>query len=160
VNNDAVVFQIVIPGSLYDQQADIVEAFNAESVEISIVGSYSTKGAADFADAKFWVDLAHHAASYPWEHVIDSLEGAAGLALLRGFKRIRQWAGRRMQILVSLPGTNRQTHYIIPNEPEDQAAIRAIKKHYYSVKENTANEYFWISGEWLNSAEYWKKKRS
>ncbi len=152
---------LIVPSSLQNEKGDIVDAFRAEGLDVAITGFYVTKAAGPLPDANFWVDLTRHAASFPIEQFIDRLEGAVGVALLAGFDRIRKWAGHTLQIRVHfrLPTQRQPTHYIIPDEPEAKLAIRAISRHYKSVRTDPANEYFWVDGRWMSSKDYFRRDK-
>ncbi len=159
MESDVVTLPLVIPSSLDDQQEQIIEAFRAEGIDVSIIGLYATKAAGPLPDANFWIDLTRHAQAFPFEHFIDQLEGALGIALISSFNRIRKWAGRKVLIHLRLPTAKQATQYIIPDEPEAKAAIKAIAKHHNETRDKPANEYFWVDGKWLSADDYFKAKR-
>jgi len=49
--------------------------------------------------------------------------------------------------------------YIIPNPPDDKAAVAAIKRHYKSLSASHANEYFWVAGKWVSSEQYFDERK-
>lgn len=158
VGVDTMIIPLIIPRAYDDERNAVIEAFRAEGVAAKITGLYATKAAGPTPDANFWIDLTRHAETFPLEHFVEQLEGALGLALLSGFHRIAKWASKKVRIHLRLPSSKHSTHYIIPDEPDDKAAVKAIARHYKTATKNLANEYFWVSGEWVSAEEYFKAK--
>ena len=157
--SDLTTLPLVVPSALADEQKRIAEDFRAEGIDVTILGLYATKAAGPLPDANFWIDLTRHAESFPFEHFLDQLEGGLGTALLMSFGRVAKWAQKNIRIHLRLPTKRQATQYIIPEAPNDKAAVKAIPKHYKTARENPANEYFWINGTWVSADEYFAAKR-
>lgn len=154
------VFRITLtlPVGLPDDERALSE-FRAVGIEPEKVYHYATKAVGPAPDFNFWIDLANHAKSHPVEHLIDSLEDAFGGAMLLVLNRLRNWLGEKARLQLLLPTKRHRVQYIVPDGPEASAAVKAIKKHYRSLPDDHANEYFWIDGKWMDRDEYFRKKR-
>lgn len=148
---------LTLPGGLPDDQRALSD-FRAVGIEPDKIYHYATKAVGTPPDFNFWIDLANHAKSHPVEHLIDGLEDTFGAAIVLALNRLRKWLTRKVQLQLLLPTTRHRVQYIIPDEPEASAAIKAIKKHYRSLPDEHANVYFWVNAKWISAEEYYKEK--
>lgn len=150
---------LAIPSAIVNDSDRIIQDFRESGLEVSLDGVYATKALSGLTDLNFWINLAQHAESYPFEHFIELLENVVGGALLNALWRVGQWAHGKVSLHILLPGKRRGIQYIIPDPPADAAAVKAIRAHYNSVYGNHANEYFWIRGGWMSADDYFDEKR-
>jgi hypothetical protein len=143
---------IIMSRDLASMTPGIQEDFEREGIHAILTPAYVVKAAGPIP-ANFIVDIAH-LGTQVLDNLLTHLENALAVALIAVFVRLRhRLAPRVVRIQVSLPGENRRVSYILPHPPEDEVALKAIKRHYASLPIDVEGELYWRRGRWVSTSD-------